>query len=605
MNEDALLDSIFPTRQIKKVLLVNPPDADDTLFRVETARLKRYSVYPPYGLAVLARRLIDEGIQVNIIDLNFSALKQCIESNEDAYDYGGVWKKKVDEAVNEFRPDLIGVTCMFSMTLKPFKRVCDYISGCGIPMATGGVYTTSDHENILNQIPSINALFLGESDETFIHFIHVVNNKLDTQYLSNVIISDGNNRLRFKGSKHPEAEKIDTIPAYDQIALSDYSQYGTIGAFYCFKAEGTKFATALSNRGCRGSCKFCSVGNFNGPGVRQRSVSSVVDELELLQNKYGIGHIVWLDDDLLFNHKRAISLFNEMVRRRLHLTWDATNGVLAASCKDEVIAAAQESGCIALNIGVESGNAAILREMRKPATVNTYFAAAEILRKYEKIHTSAFLMIGFPDETMSMISDTITLATQTDFDWYRISIVEPLPDTPLYHHMMKKGLIKKNADGSIRFMGGAYGKQAEIEQGLSDPGKNFKKAICDISMDAVPSPDQLTDIWFYMNYYLNFNRLFSESRRVKIDQQLKHLRNLSDVISTDNGFALYFQGYLQHKTVGTIERQIMDRLENRLKTSAYWRDRFQAFGLSAEDLKTHDFKNKKNHSLIQEKQIAC
>jgi hypothetical protein len=39
----------------------------------------------------------------------------------------------------------------------------------------------------------------------------------------------------------------------------------------------------------------------------------------------------------------------------------------------------------------------------------------------------------------------------------------------------------------------------------------------------VPTEDQITDIWFYMNYHLNFRRLFTEARPVKVEQQLAHL----------------------------------------------------------------------------------
>ena len=70
-------------------------------------------------------------------------------------------------------------------------------------------------------------------------------------------------------------------------------------------ADRGQFATVLSNRGCRAQCTFCSVRNFNGVSVRQRSVESVLDELELLKDRYGIGHFVWLDDDLLKDHRRA------------------------------------------------------------------------------------------------------------------------------------------------------------------------------------------------------------------------------------------------------------------------------------------------------------
>jgi hypothetical protein len=145
---------------------------------------------------------------------------------------------------------------------------------------------------------------------------------------------------------------------------------------------------------------------------------------------------------------------------------------------------------------------------------------------------------------------------------------------------------------NVRFTGGAFGKQVEIEQGRQAATPDFEDAFSHIALDAVPTNEQLIDVWFYMNYHLNFHRLFTEDRPVKMEQQLRSLHMLSDVISPENGFALYFQGYLQWKLHGRIEIEIFERLNKRLETSPYWSDRFRAFGLSILDLASLDFKNK-------------
>jgi hypothetical protein len=158
--------------------------------------------------------------------------------------------------------------------------------------------------------------------------------------------------------------------------------------------------------------------------------------------------------------------------------------------------------------------------------------------------------------------------------------------------MVAQGLIQDVDSRELRFMGGAYGKQTEMEQGLRPATVDFQEAFSSIPLEAVPSPEQLIDIWFYMNYHLNFHRLFTEERPVKIRQQMQHLRVLGDIISPENGFAIYFMGYLQHKTTGKIDSSIVRRLESRLATSPYWQDRLSAFGLSVDDLKTGNFQNR-------------
>jgi len=188
-----------------------------------------------------------------------------------------------------------------------------------------------------------------------------------------------------------------------------------------------------------------------------------------------------------------------------------------------------------------------------------------------------------------MILDTIEVAREMDLDWYRVSQLQPLPNTPIYDAMVAQGLVQETGSKDLRFNGGAYGKQTEIEQGLRLSTSDFRKAFAAIPMDSIPTPDQLTDIWFFMNYHLNFHRIFHERNPVKIKQLVDHLNVLADVISPENGFSLYFLGYLQHLQTGAVSTSFRQRLHARLETSPFWRDRFAAFGLSEDDLATGVF----------------
>lgn len=585
------LQRLFPKPGIKKVLLVNPPGADKSFFQYDTAKTKRYTNYPPYGLAVIARNLKDVGVEVRISNLNNETLKRCIESrSKEEFDFDLAWIDRLESDISLFKPDLIGVGCTFSMGYEAFRTVCNHVGSLGIPIAVGGVYVTNDMDRILKDIPQVKIFFFGEADLAIRIFVQVVNGKLPISELAQVILHIEKEYLRFAKVCRPNSEDISLVPAYDLLDITENSRYGAVGNFYYFKPEDERFASILSSRGCRGNCIFCSVRNFNGPGIRQRTIPSVIDELELLVNRYGITHVTWLDDDLLFNHKRVIELFNTIVKKGLKITWDATNGVIAASCTDEVIAAAAESGCIGLNIGMESGNPKILREIRKPSLLHNFLDAAELLQKYEQIYSCIFLMIGFKDESMSMIKDTMDVALQMNLDWYRIAILEPLPNTPLYDSL-KSSESNLNCDNrETRFMLGPYGKQREIEQGLRPESKSdYKQALS--SMQGLERPDnkQLIDIWFYMNYYLNFYRLINEERLPKIQQQVKHLRCISDQIAPNHGFALYFLAYLEYKFFKKIDPDIVKRLQRRISESFYWRNRFEALGFEVDRILSSDW----------------
>ncbi len=583
--EEALRSAV-PAR-VSRVLLINPPDGTKDLFQYDTAKRGRYTNYPPYGIGLLATRLREKNIKVEISNLNHELLTACRRTSAaNQFDFAASWQTALDQVLAEFKPDVVGVTCMFTMGHGSFREVCRHVKDQCIPVIVGGVHTSNDTRRIIDDIGTsvITAAFTGEADLSLPAFFDFLNDEIPVYGLTGIVVPTAIGQVRLGDQGKPDNEELATMPAMDLMKLDALSSEGVIGAFYCFKPTETKFATVLSNRGCRGKCTFCSVRNFNGHGVRHRPVNTVIDELERLHGDHGIGHIMWLDDDLFKDHRRSVELFSELARRDIDLTWDATNGVLAASCTDEVISAAAESGCIAINIGVESGNPQILRLVSKPATVDTYHKAADVLRRFPKIHTSIFLMIGFPDETVSQIQDTISLATEMDMDWYRISQLHPLPNTPIYDSMLAQGLIQDVGSTSVRFNGGAYGKQTQIESGTLTSQQGLEEAFQGLTSDVIPSPELLTDIWFYMNYRLNFARIFDETRPEKIAQLKAHLETLADLISPENGFALYFLAWLYLNDDKERAFHCIQRLEKRLSSSDYWQDKFDVFGLSVEDL---------------------
>lgn len=590
--------SIFG-KGIQKILFVNPPDGDAALFRPQTARRRRYANYPPYGLGVLATQVRSLDVTAEVLNLNDYLLRRCISwPEQEDFPFDALWQERLQAEIEAFEPDLVCVTCMFTMSHSSLKKVVSHAAASGVPVAIGGVHVTNDVERILDDIPAARFAFLREADVALKHFVGFVNGQAEAEGLGQFISNSDSGRHRFDRELQPNAAEMDVMPAYDLLRVSTLSDCGIIGNFHGFKPRTARFATCLSNRGCRARCTFCSVRNFNGEGVRQRSVSSVLDELEHMRHEHGIEHIVWLDDDLLRDHQRALALFQGMIDRKLGLTWDATNGVIAASCKDELVHAMAESGCIALNIGMESGNAQILREVRKPGTVKTFLTAAEVLRRYPQIHARVFLMIGFPGETLRMIGDTIKVVREMDLDWAGITPLQPLPNTPIYDAMVEQGLLQPVGSSEVRFMAGAYGKQDEIDLGLRMVSKNFEEAFKSIPLDSVPNQEQIQDIWFYMNYHLNFRRLFFEERPLKLQQQLMNLKALSDVISPEHGLALYFMGYLNYQLNGVIPPELIQRLQDKLDASEYWSSRFQTFGLSVDDLRTCSFKDKERADLL-------
>jgi len=575
----SFLRNKLPRGNVKRILLINPPDGDVTMFRLNVAKRGRYNNNPPYGLGVLATIARSMGIEVKMCNLNHFILKSTKDSKGD-FDFDAIWKQEVDRLIEKFEPDIVGVTCLFTMTHESFKKVVNHINGFGIPVIAGGVHITNDVDVVIKDVPAIDVVILREGEIAFRSLLERLNDKSSTAIMGQVVFNQ-KTILKFLNEVRPEVEDFDVHPAMDLMQVSELSDVGCVGAYHYLKPINTKISTILSNRGCRGKCTFCCVSKFNGRGVRQRSVVSVVDEMEKLRDDHGITHITWLDDDLLANRQRTMNLFEEISKRNLGVTWDASNGLIAAFCTDEIIHAAADSGCIGLVIGVESGNPEILKQIKKPGTVENFRKAADVIRKYPQIYANAFLMIGFPNETISQIQETINLAFELDLDWYKINTLQPLPNTPIYDAMLGNGILEQTSITKIHFdKQGGFGKVEDIESNKQAIRDTVEKIFLVNSSDYVPNSEELTDIWLYMVYHLNFERLQKLRCEQKAHQHYMHLNHISTKVMPDHAFALYYMGVIDSFLNRSVNESTVSRLTKQLSESNYWLNRFFEVGIS-------------------------
>jgi len=301
------VNRLFPSRCIQRVLLVIPPDADRQMFNYATAKRGRYWNFPPYGPGLLATHLRTDGIEVDLLNLNDQILKACQASaGEEEFDFDREWMTVLTDKIREFSPDLVGISCMFSQTHDSTVTVSNEIRSQfpQLPISLGGVHITNCLVNedtsasFVKDFSNVNFFFTYESELAIKTFVNFVNGEIPTSRLTQVCFNIADEQIYCSERSTPGETDLDAIPAYDIMNISSLSLHGKIGSFYCHIKPDSILATSLSNRGCRAQCTFCSVRNFNGVGVRSRSVQSVIDELLVLRDQYGVNHIMWLDDDL-------------------------------------------------------------------------------------------------------------------------------------------------------------------------------------------------------------------------------------------------------------------------------------------------------------------
>ncbi len=580
-HANTILEDIISNRYdsvkngLKKILLVNPLQIPSNFFDIGMAKRRRYFSYPPYGLGLISTELKSIGFDVEIIDLNYLTLSNPEEfaANKDNFECDEL--KKI---IERFKPDVVGITCMFTLTHDSFKKEIQIIKALNSDLLVfaGGVHITNDPDRIKKEIPEIDYILPHESEIEFSDLLIAINKKVFS------------NNANLKSNKTSISEKITekhvekSIPDYCGLDIKDYSQHGEVGAYRFWWRENTIAATVQGNRGCRAHCTFCSVEHFNGKGVRGRSVDSIIEELSLYKEKYGVGHIMWLDDDLFYNPKRAIELFSKIKDSKLDITWDASNGVIASAVSDELLAACAESGCIGMHVGIESGSSRILREIKKPSGVKHFLRLGEWLKKYPQIFTKGFLIMGFPNESFGDLRDTINLATEMALDWYTVSVLTPLPSTKIYDQMAEIGLIdvEKVETKEVNYGSMQTGIQKKLEESRKKSLNEILK-INNFSKDELLPRDQLSELWFEVDYEINYKKIFMEKDLKKLHKLSVFLKDINERMTNfSNPISLYFEHVVNNQLGIEQTQKLLKTAKFHVSDSNLWAQRVNHLNLS-------------------------
>lgn len=586
-----LFHAALPVKRPRKLLLVNPPQVPADLFRVDIARLKGYYAFPPVGLLYIAAvaRAALEDVEIAVIDLNFELLKRC---HEPDFDYG-FWKDLLRDAIASEPSVHVGITCMFGATKPIFLEIASWVREQfpGVPLLVGGVQASYDWREILDK-RCADVVFLRESETSAAAFFRncarATKGERCEPSPGGIVFRLGDELCEVEGGHghvpSPNEIDLDIRPYYSLIPIADYYRYGSLAAFSRFNGEEKPFATVLTNRGCRAQCTFCTVRDFNGPGVRARDIDRVVDEIEFLVRRHGIKQIDWLDDDLLFNPKRTIALLKAIVARVPELEWICNNGLIGAAIKPDTMEWMVRSGMKAFKIGIESGNDSWLRKIKKPTTKERLVEVGELFKLYPEVLVSGNFIIGFPRETFGEMLDTFEFARQLSWDWASFYICQPLKGTAMFSVFQALGDERcdyENYDKTLNpgraAVRGEFGYYKGYHADGGPPPVRAGRDVFQIPRDQVPTKEQIKEIWFTFNLIANFLENKNLAPGGNAGKIVRWFESIFAAYPNDASMA----AVLAHgwKRLGDAERQrsYRTRFDAILAESDYWRWRVEQF----------------------------
>ncbi|MBI5741878.1 MAG: B12-binding domain-containing radical SAM protein [Nitrospirae bacterium] len=382
----------------------------------------------PYTLCILAALVRDE-VEVKILDAHFYNMTIG----------------EFERLVREYGPDYIGISVMSTEYKNILDITADVVKKINpdIVVIAGGVHVTMEYENVMKN-PDIDYAIRGEGEYVLRDLIRHLNGAGDFP-AEGVVFRDNGAVKAFPQVYIKDISEL-PWPDYGLIKLEDYLRTGPRHG--PLRPPEYPYIRMSVTRGCPFGCSFCQVATISGRKVRTRSPEDVVNEMLFLKKKYGIKSIQFDDDNIIMDKHFLRRLLELMIEKRVDVKF-IIGAFAVFLLNEEILDLLVKSGCVGLNVAIESGNKRVLREIvQKPVDLDK--AKLWIGKIREKgLFCIANFIIGFPGETWEEIRDTVHFAETCGADYIKIFVAVPLKGTRLWERAVEAGAIRDNGSAKI------------------------------------------------------------------------------------------------------------------------------------------------------------
>ncbi|MFC1705552.1 radical SAM protein [Planctomycetota bacterium] len=366
---------------------------------------------PPLGLACLAAYLRACGVPATVLDLNIlcydrspSALRVLWQQdNKNAWERRDLFQQTLESlephfeeathAVLASKPDLVGLSVAAPKQLATIELVSRLReAGLRCPIVLGGpaCLTPQDISFFTSRIPGEIACFaIGEGEETLAACVDAF---VQTGGCSGVAgtANEVDGSIVVNAPRLPVSD-LDALPlpGFEEFPLGQYAV--------------PSLAIEWS-RGCVGNCAFCQT-RAQWKEYRKKSPGRVVQELDHYVKRLGIRHFSLCDSAVNGCLKTLEAICQRIVDERLELKWTGCF-IGRPGLSRQLFRVMRLSGCYRLDVGLESGSAAVTRNMRKPG-LPVHVGETLRLATKEGIETHLFVIVGFPGETEEQFGETL------------------------------------------------------------------------------------------------------------------------------------------------------------------------------------------------------
>jgi anaerobic magnesium-protoporphyrin IX monomethyl ester cyclase len=295
-----------------------------------------------------------------------------------------------------------------------------------LPVVWGGWHPSMFGRECLAE-PSVDVTVQGQGEITFAEIVER--------------LADGRPLAGCQGCTYREggAAQVNTARPLADVNTLAVHNYGLIDIEPYYRLKGKRQLDYISSQGCAFRCAFCA-----DPFVYQRkwtglSPERMGEELEALWHRARYDDVNFQDETFFTYAQRVEAVAEELIRRKLPITWAATmRADQGQRMSEEVFAKCKRSGLRRLLVGVESGSQEMMDRIKKDIKLEQVFFVAERCRKFGVAVNFPFI-VGFPEETEDNVRATLQVVK-------RLRAMSPDFQTPIFYFKPYPGTsITENA----------------------------------------------------------------------------------------------------------------------------------------------------------------
>ncbi len=366
--------------------------------------------YAPLGIMSIATYLNANGHEAYICDRFFS-------------------KETVEELLEKYKPDFVGVSVISHSFLNDAMYISKIAKNANVKVVWGGTFATAIYEQVL-QSGSADYVSRYEGEDTWLDMANTFDRGETFDKIKSLAFMK-NGECVYTGDR--DFVDLTALPPIDWSLVEPDN--------YMQKSYGcNKQLNIYYSKGCPGRCTYCFNPCFNHSKRRCKTISQVVDEMEHLSKAYGADGFDFADDCMFLNEKELADFCNAIIERKLNVVWSGYLSVGIAN-KLENYELMYKAGCRSMIFGIESGSEKILKSVNKLSRLHLVQPNIDLCVQAGIVPITAF-MLGFPDENVSDLRDTIELAKSLKNTAVLYNFFTPIPGTKIYTDLINSKKIQ-------------------------------------------------------------------------------------------------------------------------------------------------------------------